>query len=163
MGDVPALFPCVDPCGVDFFCIMCRRQSALPALSRPELEALLVELFAELAAAEAGCRRAARGSRPPDWSEGSPHHQAERHGQAPSRRNLARRSKRRGRGKVMPRVSVEETVIEAEVPLRTALRGVRTVPGQTRDDLSARDTLPARALGHARMGGRSWRHCRKGS
>jgi hypothetical protein len=93
---------------------------ALSALSRPELEVLLVELFTEVAALKQivveqrdeiarlkglkGRPTIKPGSKPSGMDKGTEPEQPDA------------REKRRLRGKVTPRVEIEEEVITAEVP-----------------------------------------------
>jgi hypothetical protein len=96
--------------------------SSLSALSRPELEALLVELLGEVEALKqlAGEHReeiarlkGLKGRptiKPSGMEKGTP----------PAK--PGGREKRRGRGKVTPRVSVEDQVVNATVPLDRASR-----------------------------------------
>jgi hypothetical protein len=95
----------------------------LSALSRPELEALLVELFGDVAALkqvvaeqrEEIARLKGLKGRPAIKPSGM-----DRGTELPKSGN---RDKRRGRGKVTPRVTIEEKVIEAEVPPGSRFKG----------------------------------------
>lgn len=96
---------------------------ALSTLSRPELEALLVELFDEVTALkqlvaeqrEEIARLKGLKSRPAIKPSGMDK------GTEPPK--LGKKEKRRGRGKVTPRVSIEEKTIEAEVPPGSRFKG----------------------------------------
>ena len=96
---------------------------ALSALSRPELEALVVELFAELATLrqtvtelrEEVARLKGLKCRPNIKPSGMDK------GTEPPK--PTKKEKRRGRGKVTPRVSVEEMVINAEIPPGSRFKG----------------------------------------
>jgi len=97
--------------------------AVLSALSRAELEALLVELFGEVAALkqlvgeqreEIARLKGLKGRpaiRPSGMDQGT---------EAPK---PGKREKWRGRGKVTPRVSIDEKVIEAEVPPGSRFKG----------------------------------------
>ncbi len=95
----------------------------LSALSRPELEALLVELFGEIAALkqmnsdlrEEVARLKGMKGRPTIKPSGMDM------GTEPSK--PGKPEKQRGRGKVTPRVGIEEKVIEAEVPPGSRFKG----------------------------------------
>jgi hypothetical protein len=103
---------------------------ALSALSRPELEALLVELFGEVATLKRtvaeqreeiarlkglkGRPNIKPGIKPSGMEKGT--------GPAKPRKP----EKRPGRGKVTPRVNVEETVINAEIPPGSRFKGYQS-------------------------------------
>jgi hypothetical protein len=90
--------------------------SSLSGLSRAELEALLIELFGEMAALtqtnielrEEIARLKGLKGRPDIKPSGMDK------GTGPSK--PARRKQQRGRGKVIPRVTVEDQVVKAAVP-----------------------------------------------
>ena len=95
----------------------------LSALSRPELEALLIELFGEVAALkqivgeqrEEIARLKGLKGRPTIRPSGMDR------GTEPPK--PGKQKKRRGRGKVTPRVSIDEKVIEATVPPGSRFKG----------------------------------------
>jgi hypothetical protein len=97
--------------------------SALSALSRPELEALLIELFGEVTILkqtvaelrEEIARLKGLKGRPTIKPSGMDQ------GTAPAKPGTDK--KQPGRGKVMPRVSVEEKVIKAEIPPGCRFKG----------------------------------------
>jgi len=100
---------------------------SLSGLSRPELEALLVELFGEVAALkqlnselrEEVARLKGLKGRPKIGPSGMDK------GTAPPKPNQL--AKRRGRGKVTPRVSIEEQVLNAPVPPGSRFKGYEPV------------------------------------
>ena len=104
--------------------------SALSALSRPELEALLIELFGEVTILkqtvaeqrEEIARLKGLKGRPSIKPSGMDK------GTAPGK--PTKNEKRPGRGKVTPRVSVDETVINAEIPPGSRFKGYQSFPVQ---------------------------------
>jgi Transposase IS66 family len=107
--------------------------SALSSLSRPELEALLVELFGEVATLkqtvaaltqtvaeqrEEIARLKGLKGRPDIKPSGMDK------GTAPAK--PTKNEKRPGRGKVMPRVGIEEKVINAEIPPGSRFKGYQS-------------------------------------
>jgi len=100
---------------------------ALSALSRPELEALLIELFGEVSTLkqtvaeqreEIARLKGLKGR--PDIKPGIKPSGMEK-GTGPAK--LQKQGKRRGRGKVTPRVKVEEKVIRIGVPPGSVFKG----------------------------------------
>jgi hypothetical protein len=99
---------------------------ALSALSRAELEALLVELFGEVATLkqtvaeqrEEIARLKGLKGRPTIKPSGIDK------GTAPAK--PTRNEKRPGRGKVMPRVDIEDKVINAEIPRGSRFKGYQS-------------------------------------
>ena len=95
----------------------------LSELSRAELEALLVELLGKVAALEQVAGEQREEIARLKGLKGRPDDQTERHGQSePSRRSPAK-GKRRFRGKVTPRVSVEDQVVKVAVPEGSRFKG----------------------------------------
>ena len=97
--------------------------AVLSALSRPELEALLFELFGEVAALKhiVGEQRE-EISRLKDL-KGRPTIRPSGMDQGTEPPKPGKREKRRGRGKVTPRVSIDEKVIAATVPPGSRFKG----------------------------------------
>ena len=101
----------------------CASAPCFSALSRPELEALLVELFGEIAALkqvvvelrEENARLKGLKERPKIGPSGMDK------GTEPAKPN--QRANRRGRGKVTPRVEIEEQVVNAPVPPGSRFKG----------------------------------------
>ena len=98
----------------------------LSALSRPELEALLVELFAEVATLkqtvaelrEENARLKGLKGRPDIKPSGMDK------GTVPAK--PTKNEKRRSRGKVTPRVGIEEKVIKTEIPPGSRFKGYQS-------------------------------------
>jgi hypothetical protein len=96
---------------------------ALSALSRPELEALVVELFAELAMLRQTVTELREEVAHLKGLKGRPNIKPSGMDKGTEPPKPAKKEKRRGRGKVTPRVSVEETVINAEIPPGSRFKG----------------------------------------
>ena len=107
--------------------------STVSALSRPELEALLAELFGEVATLK---QTVATMTKTVDelreeiarlkGLKGRPNIKPSGMDQGTEPPKPATNEKRRGRGKVTPRVSVEETVINAEIPPGSRFKGYQS-------------------------------------
>ena len=70
--------------------------------------------------------------------------------------------KRRFRGKVTPRVSIEDQVVRVAVPEGSRFKG--RAPFLVQDlVISARATCYQRGAGSRPTAGRFWHHCRRGS
>ncbi|MGH7120918.1 MAG: hypothetical protein ACREFP_18355 [Acetobacteraceae bacterium] len=103
---------------------------SLSGLSRAELEALLVGLFGEIATLKRAnsdlrgeiARLKDRKGRPSIKPSGMDK------GTEPSK--AAGKEKRRGRGKVTPRVTIEERVVDASVPEGSRFKGYEPFPVQ---------------------------------
>ena len=97
--------------------------SNLSALSRPELEALLVELFGEVATLKQTLAEQREEIARLKGLKGRPNLKPSgmEKGSAPPRPQ--KQAKRPGRGKVTPRVKVEEKVIRIEVPPGSVFKG----------------------------------------
>jgi hypothetical protein len=116
---------CLFPCANSTLWIRCVTPppAVLSALSHAELEALLPELFGDVAALakvveehrEEIARLKGLKVRPKIRPSGMD--------QGTEPQKPGRQEKRRGRGKAMPRVSIEETVIEAAVPPGSRFKG----------------------------------------
>jgi hypothetical protein len=95
----------------------------LSALSRPELEALLVELFGKLATVEQTVAEQREEIARLKGLKGRPRIKPSGmdNGTAPAK--PATSDRRPSRGKVTPRVSVEEKMLKAEIPLESRFKG----------------------------------------
>jgi len=96
---------------------------ALSALSRPELEALLVELFGELATLKQTVAEQREEIARLKGLKGRPDIKPSGMDKGAAAVKPAIEEKRPGRGKVTPRVKVEETVIGIEVPPGSVFKG----------------------------------------
>ena len=65
----------------------------------------------------------------------------------------AKRGKHRRRGKIVPRVAIEDRVIKAQVPPGSTLQRLREFRGAGHRAACRGDTLPTGAMGHA-----GWNH-----
>jgi Transposase IS66 family len=99
---------------------------ALSALSRPELEALSVDLFGEVATLKQTVAELREEIARLKGLKGRPNIKPSGmdNGTAPTK--PTKKEKRPGRGKVIPRVSVEETVISAEIPPGSRFKGYQS-------------------------------------
>ena len=95
----------------------------LSALSRPELEALLVELFGEIATLKQTVAELREENARLKGLKGRPDIKPSGMDKATTPPKPAKEEKRRGRGKVTPRVTVEEKVIEVGVPPGSRFKG----------------------------------------
>jgi hypothetical protein len=97
--------------------------SALSALSRPELEALLLELFGKVSALEKVAAEQREEIARLKGLKGRPNIKPSGMDKATTPPKPVKDDKRRGRGKVTPRVTVEEKVIETEIPPGSRFKG----------------------------------------
>ena len=100
--------------------------SALSALSRPELEALLVELLGELAILKQTVAEQREEITRLKGLKGRPNIKPSGMDKGTAPAKPAKDEKRPGRGKVTPRVGVEETVINAEIPPGSRFKGYQS-------------------------------------
>lgn len=96
---------------------------ALSALSRPELEALLVELFGEIATLKQTVAELREENARLKGLKGRPNIKPSGMDKGTTPPKPVKAEKRRGRGKVTPRVTVEEKVIEIGVPPGSRFKG----------------------------------------
>ena len=97
--------------------------AVLSALSRPELEALLIEVFGEVASLKQIVGEQREEIARLKGLKGRPTIRPSGMDQGTEPPKPGKREKRRGRGKVTPRVNIDETVIEAEVPPGARFKG----------------------------------------
>ena len=97
--------------------------AVLSALSRPELEALLIELFGEVAALKQTIIDLREEIARLKGLKGRPTIKPSGMDQGTEPPKPGKREKRPGRGKVTPRVSIDEKVIEAKVPPGSRFKG----------------------------------------
>jgi hypothetical protein len=100
--------------------------SALSALSRPELEALLVELLGELAILKQTVAEQREEISRLKGLKGRPNIKPSGMDKGTAPAKPAKDEKRPGRGKVTPRAGVEETVINAEIPPGSRFKGYQS-------------------------------------
>jgi hypothetical protein len=99
---------------------------ALSALSRPQLEALLVDLFGEVATLKQTVAELREEIARLKGLKGRPNIKPSGMDKGTAPAKLSKNAKRPGRGKVTPRVSVEETVINAEMPPGSRFKGYQS-------------------------------------
>lgn len=97
--------------------------TVLSTLSRAELEALLLELFGEVAALKKVVEEQREEIARLKGLKGRPTIRPSGMDQGTEPPKSGRQEKRRGRGKVTPRVEIEETMIEAAVPPGSRFKG----------------------------------------
>jgi hypothetical protein len=128
----------------------------LSALSRPELEALLAEVLGEVSALKqtvAGLREEIARLK---GLKGRPEIKPSGMEKGIGLLESPKAEKPRGRGKVTPRVKIEEKVIRVEVPPGSVFKGHEpflvqdlVISANATCYLRQRDLLPASTLGHA--------------
>jgi len=100
--------------------------SALSALSRPELEALLLELFGEVTILKQTVAEQREEIARLKGLKGRPNIKPSGMDKGTAPAKPAKNEKRPGRGKVMPRVEVEDKVIKAEIPPGCRFKGYQS-------------------------------------
>ena len=100
--------------------------SGLSALSRPELEALLVELFAELATVKQTVAEQREEIARLKGLKGRPNIKPGGMDKGTAPAKAAKNEKPPGRGKVMPRAGIEEKVIVAGIPPGSRFKGYQS-------------------------------------
>ena len=99
---------------------------ALSALSRPELEALSVDLFGEVATLKQTVAEPREENARLKGLKGRPNIKPSGMDKGTAPAKPTKNEKRPGRGKVTPRVSVEEKVINAEIPPGSRFKGYQS-------------------------------------
>ena len=99
---------------------------ALSALSRPELEALLVELFGEVSTLTQTVAEQREEIARLKGLKGRPNVKPSGMDKGTAPGKPSKSEKRPGRGKVMPRVGVEEKLINAEIPPGSRFNGYQS-------------------------------------
>jgi len=97
--------------------------SSFSGLSRAELEALLVELFGELAALKQTNSELREEIARLKGLKGRPDIKPSGMDKGTGQSTPARPTKQRGRGKVTPRVTVEDRVVKATIPQGSVFKG----------------------------------------
>jgi hypothetical protein len=95
----------------------------LSALTRPELEALLVELYGEVAKLKESVADLREENARLKGLKGRPNIKPSGMDKGTAPAKPAEDNKRRGRGKVIPRVQVEDAVIRVEIPAGSIFKG----------------------------------------
>src|SRR6202789_2263448 len=98
----------------------------LSALTRPELEALLVELYGEVAKLKESVADLREENARLKGLKGRPNIKPSGMDKGTAPAKPAKKGKRPGRGKVVPRVGIEEKVINAEIPPGSRFKGYQS-------------------------------------